>query len=128
VFETLFQVRNFLLAHKIVPVSSETHADLLCWSFLSPTYLSFKSLRASKAALRRAAVNAHCARHFPPVMFSARCRPRVSGRPEATNPARFRDDATANEIRAEVMRRIAELADAGVLDLEAPVALSTSVN
>jgi hypothetical protein len=35
------------------------------------------------------------------------------------NPFRIPDDATADELRAEVMRHIARLSDAGIIDLEA---------
>jgi hypothetical protein len=38
---------------------------------------------------------------------------------EPNNPLRIRDDATADELRAEVMRHIARLTDAGIIDLEA---------
>jgi hypothetical protein len=34
-----------------------------------------------------------------------------------TNQARFRDDATAGELREELMRRLAVLSEAGVIDL-----------
>ena len=38
---------------------------------------------------------------------------------ESNNPLRIWDDATADELRAEVMRHISRLSDAGVIDLEA---------
>jgi hypothetical protein len=38
---------------------------------------------------------------------------------DPNNPAWFKDDATAEELREEVMRHIARLLDAGVIDLEA---------
>jgi hypothetical protein len=38
---------------------------------------------------------------------------------DPNSPVRFKDDATAEELRAEIMRRLAELSEAGVLDLEA---------
>jgi hypothetical protein len=38
---------------------------------------------------------------------------------DPNNPVRFKDDATAEELRAEIMRRIAELRDAGIIDLTA---------
>jgi hypothetical protein len=38
---------------------------------------------------------------------------------DPNNPFRIPDDATADELRAEVMRHIARLSDAGVLDLRA---------
>jgi hypothetical protein len=38
---------------------------------------------------------------------------------DPNNPARFRDDATADELREEVMRRLGILAAAGVIDLKA---------
>lgn len=42
---------------------------------------------------------------------------KLAGDPNSS--VRFKDDATAEELRAEVMRHIAELADDGVLDLQA---------
>jgi hypothetical protein len=38
---------------------------------------------------------------------------------DPNNPARFKDDATADELREEIMRHIARLSDAGVIDLKA---------
>ena len=38
---------------------------------------------------------------------------------DPNNPVRFKDDATADELRAEMMRRIAELSEAGIIDLQA---------
>jgi hypothetical protein len=38
---------------------------------------------------------------------------------DPNNPVRFKDDATADELLAEMMRRIAEMRDAGVIDLTA---------
>ena len=38
---------------------------------------------------------------------------------DPNNPARFKDDATADELREEVMRRLGILAEAGVIDLKA---------
>ena len=38
---------------------------------------------------------------------------------DPNNPERFRDDATADELRAEIMKRIATLQDAGLVDLRA---------
>jgi hypothetical protein len=38
---------------------------------------------------------------------------------DPNKPVRFKDDATAEELRAEMMRRIAEMRDAGVIDLTA---------
>jgi hypothetical protein len=38
---------------------------------------------------------------------------------EPNNPMRVWDNATADELRAEVMRHIARLSDAGVIDLTA---------
>jgi hypothetical protein len=39
---------------------------------------------------------------------------------DPNNPARFKDDATADELRDEVMRRLGVLHEAGVIDLQAP--------
>lgn len=38
---------------------------------------------------------------------------------DPNNPLRIRDDATAEELRAEVMRHIVRLMDAGIIDLQA---------
>jgi hypothetical protein len=35
---------------------------------------------------------------------------------DPNNPVRFKDNATAEELRAEMMRRIAELSEAGIID------------
>jgi hypothetical protein len=42
---------------------------------------------------------------------------RLAGDPN--NPLRFKDDATADELREEIMHHLGMLADGGVLDLEA---------
>jgi hypothetical protein len=38
---------------------------------------------------------------------------------DPNNPARFKDDATADELRAEIIRRLGHLVSAGVIDLRA---------
>jgi hypothetical protein len=38
---------------------------------------------------------------------------------DPNSPVRFKDDATADELREEVMRRLGILAEAGVIDLQA---------
>jgi hypothetical protein len=38
---------------------------------------------------------------------------------DPNNPARFKDDATADELRDEVMRRLMVLQEAGAIDLQA---------
>jgi len=38
---------------------------------------------------------------------------------DPNNPARFKDDATADELREEILRRLSALREAGILDLEA---------
>ena len=38
---------------------------------------------------------------------------------DRNNPARFKDDATADELRDEVMRRLMVLQEAGAIDLQA---------
>jgi hypothetical protein len=42
---------------------------------------------------------------------------------ESNNPVRFKDDATADELREEIMHHLGVLVDGGAIDLEA---LSTS--
>jgi hypothetical protein len=41
------------------------------------------------------------------------------GAGDPNNAVRFNDDATAEELRAEMVRRIAEMRDAAVIDLAA---------
>jgi hypothetical protein len=38
---------------------------------------------------------------------------------DPNNPVRFKDDATANELREEIMHHLGVLVDGGVIDLEA---------
>lgn len=38
---------------------------------------------------------------------------------DPNNPVRFKDNATADELREEIMRRLAMMREAGILDLEA---------
>ena len=38
---------------------------------------------------------------------------------DPSNPVRFKDDATADELRAEIMTRLEILVEAGVIDLTA---------
>ena len=38
---------------------------------------------------------------------------------DPNNPARFKDDATADELRAEIMERLGRLQAAGLIDLKA---------
>jgi hypothetical protein len=46
---------------------------------------------------------------------------------DPNNPARFKDDATADELRAEIMRRLAVLHEAGLIDLQALPAPSDGI-
>ena len=47
---------------------------------------------------------------------------------DPNNPLRIRDDATADEVRAEIMRHIGILVQGGILDLEELLSLPKSVN
>jgi hypothetical protein len=47
---------------------------------------------------------------------------------DPNNPFRIPDAATADELRAEVMRHIARLSDAGILDLQALPSLKGPVS
>jgi hypothetical protein len=38
---------------------------------------------------------------------------------DPNNPARFKDDATADELRAELTKHLTRLSEAGILDLQA---------
>jgi hypothetical protein len=38
---------------------------------------------------------------------------------DPNNPVRIKDDATADELRAEIMEKLAIIRDAGIIDLEA---------
>jgi hypothetical protein len=46
---------------------------------------------------------------------------------DPNNPARFKDDATADELRAEIMKRLEILTSAGLIDLEALPAPSDGI-
>jgi hypothetical protein len=60
---------------------------------------------------------AHLAALVAPYRHARLSAMKLAGDPN--NPFRIPDDATAEELRTEVMRHIARLADAGVLDLRA---------
>ena len=47
---------------------------------------------------------------------------------DPNNPLHIRDDATADEVRAEIMRHIGILVQGGILDLEELLSLPKSVN
>ena len=70
---------------------------------------------------------AHLAVLAAPFRHSKLTATKILGDPN--NPVHFRDDATADELRAEIMKRIATLQDAGLIDLKAlPVAASGIAN
>jgi hypothetical protein len=60
---------------------------------------------------------AHLAVLAAPFRHSKLTATKILGDPN--NPVHFRDDATADELRAEIMKRIATLQDAGLIDLQA---------
>jgi hypothetical protein len=60
---------------------------------------------------------AHLASLAAPYRHALLSAMKLAGDPN--NPVRFKDDATAEELRAEMMRRIAELSEAGIIDLQA---------
>jgi hypothetical protein len=60
---------------------------------------------------------AHLAVLAAPFRHSKLTATKIPGDPN--NPARFKDDATADELRAELMKRIVTLQDAGLIDLKA---------
>jgi hypothetical protein len=60
---------------------------------------------------------AHLAALAAPYRHARLSAMKLAGDPN--NPVRFKDDATAEELRAEMMRRIAAMADAGIIDLAA---------
>jgi hypothetical protein len=60
---------------------------------------------------------AHLAALAAPYRHGRLSAMKLAGDPN--NPARFKDDGTAEELRAEMMRRIAAMADAGIIDLTA---------
>ena len=60
---------------------------------------------------------AHLAVLAAPFRHSKLTATKILGDPN--NPVHFRDDATADELRAEIMKRIAMLQDAGLIDLQA---------
>ena len=63
---------------------------------------------------RRAAALANLAAPYRHSRLSA---VKLAGDPNS--PARFKDDATADELRAEIIKRLTALSEAGVLDLTA---------
>ena len=60
---------------------------------------------------------AHLAVLAAPFRHSKLTATKILGNPN--DPVHFRDDATADELRAEIMKRIATLQDAGLIDLKA---------
>jgi hypothetical protein len=60
---------------------------------------------------------AHLAALAAPYRHARLSAMKLAGDPN--NPARFKDDATTDELRAEMMKRIAAMADAGIIDLTA---------
>ena len=60
---------------------------------------------------------AHLAALVAPYRHARLSAVKLAGDPN--NPVRFKDDATADELRAEIMRHLAVLVDGGILDLEA---------
>jgi hypothetical protein len=60
---------------------------------------------------------AHLAALAAPYRHARLSAVKVAGDPN--NPVRFKDDATAEELRAEMTRQIAELSEAGIIDLTA---------
>jgi hypothetical protein len=60
---------------------------------------------------------AHLAALLAPYRHARLSAVKLAGDPN--NPVRLKDDATTEELRAEIMRRLGVLQDAGVLDLQA---------
>jgi hypothetical protein len=60
---------------------------------------------------------AHLAALAAPYRHAKLSAVKLAGDPN--NPARFKDDATADELRAEIIKRLTALSEAGVLDLTA---------
>jgi hypothetical protein len=60
---------------------------------------------------------AHLAALVAPYRHARLSAVKLAGDPN--NPVRFKEDATADELREEVMRRLGILAEAGVIDLKA---------
>jgi hypothetical protein len=60
---------------------------------------------------------AHLATLASPYRHARLSAVKLAGDPN--NPLRVRDDATAEELRAEIMRRLEVLTEAGILDLTA---------
>jgi hypothetical protein len=136
VFETLFQAWNVWIAHRKLPVSFlgprvgwncadlPTRPDDDPGALASSTRLPiadlplFQESPRRQSCVRRAAVSAHCAHHFFPRDVLG---PRWYGSKLASdpnNPVRFKDDATADELRAEINRRLTVLQEAGIIELQ----------
>jgi len=60
---------------------------------------------------------AHLAALAAPYRHAKLSAVKLAGDPN--NPDRFKDDATADELRAEIIKRLTALSEAGVLDLTA---------
>jgi hypothetical protein len=60
---------------------------------------------------------AHLAALVAPYRHARLSAMKLAGDPN--NPVRFKEDATADELRAEVMRIIARLSESGIIDLQA---------
>jgi hypothetical protein len=60
---------------------------------------------------------AHLAALVAPFRHARLSAMKLAGDPN--NPARFKDDATADELRAEIMKRLKILVSAGLIDLKA---------
>jgi hypothetical protein len=60
---------------------------------------------------------AHLAALAAPYRHAKLSAVKLAGDPN--NPARFKDDATADELREEIIKRLTALSEAGVLDLTA---------
>ena len=72
-----------------------------------------RPLKAGDEDYKQAAMLAALAAPYRHARLSAM---KLAGHPN--NPARFKDDATADELRAEVMRRLMVLQEAGAIDLK----------
>jgi Phage integrase family len=80
---------------------------------LSNELVSWPSCRSSDADYKQVAALAALAAPYRHARLSGM---KLGGDPN--NPARFKDNATADELREEIMRRRAALNESGILDLE----------
>jgi hypothetical protein len=99
------------MARSVAKGTLSISPDVKPETFLTPSYSPTRSVYSSTSPLIAASY-----------FFRRALEPRLTATKipgDPNNPARFKDDATADELRAELMKRIVTLQDAGLIDLKA---------